>query len=433
MSPFVTGIIGIFAVLALLVCGVPIGIGMILVGFFGFTYLVNFKAAFQVISTVPYGLVTNYDWLVLPLFLLMGCIFFRAGLGRSLFKFAYSIFGRLPGGLSIAALGACGIFSAVSASSIATAATIGTTALPEMKRYKYDSALSTGCIAAGGTLGFLIPPSTILIIYGILTETSIVKLFVAGIIPGIILTIMFMVSVFIRVKINPKLAPPGEATTWKDKLLSAADCVEVIILIALVLGGLIVGWFTPTEAGGIAAFGSIIVSLARRRLSLRSFIDAVIDTVKTTGMIFLCAIGAFIMIPFIAVSTLPMEMANIIVQLGINPLVALIFIIVLYMLLGCFIDTMAMVLLTVPIFFPVILSLGFDPIWFGILIALLVETAMITPPIGMNVYVIAGVAKDVPMETIFKGIAPFIIVMLILIILLIAFPPIATFLPSVIS
>jgi len=230
MSPFLSGIIGIAAMLALLLLGVPIGAAMILVGFIGFAYLTSMGAAFNVVGTVSYGLISNYDWLVLPLFLLMGNICFRAGLGQSLFKLAYSLFGRLPGGLAIAALGACGIFSAVSASSIATAATIGTSAIPEMRRYKYDSGLATGCIAAGGTLGFLIPPSTILIIYGILTETSIVELFIAGILPGIMLTIMFMITVYIWVCFNPSIAPPGQRTTLKQKIAATVECLERIYL-----------------------------------------------------------------------------------------------------------------------------------------------------------------------------------------------------------
>ena len=433
MTPFTTGVVGIVLTLALLILGVPIGISMALVGFLGFSYIVNMHAAFHVVSTVPYGLISSYDWLVLPLFLLMGTVLFHAGLGSALFNMAYRIFGRLPGGLAIAALGSCAIFSAVSASSIATAATIGTPAIPEMRKYKYDSALATGCIAAGGTLGFLIPPSTILIIYGILTETSIVQLFVAGIVPGITLAAMFMAAVYIHVRLKPSIAPPGKSSTLKEKLAAIAACAEVLVLILLVMGGLIAGWFTPTEAGGVAALGAILLSLVRRRLNWRSLTGSIVDAVKSTGMIFLCAIGAFIMVPFIAVSTIPMELANYIFSLSISPTLAILFIVILYFMLGCFIDTMAMVLLTVPIFFPLITGLGFDPLWFGILIALLVETAMISPPIGMNVYVIAGVAKDVPMETIFKGILPFVLTMLIFIILIIAFPQIVLFLPRLMS
>ena len=433
MTPFTTGIVGIFLTLVLLILGVPIGISMALVGFLGFSYIVNMNAAFHVVSTVPYGLISSYDWLVLPLFLLMGTVLFHAGLGAALFSMAYRIFGRLPGGLAIGALGSYAIFSAVSASSIATAATIGTPAIPEMRKYKYDSALATGCIAAGGTLGFLIPPSTILIIYGILTETSIVQLFVAGIVPGITLAAMFMAAVYIHVRLKPSIAPPGTSSTLKEKLAAIAACAEVLVLIVLVMGGLIAGWFTPTEAGGVAAFAAILLSLVRKRLTWRSLTGSIVDAVKSTGMIFLCAIGAFIMVPFIAVSTIPMELANYILSLGISPTLAILFIVILYFMLGCFIDTMAMVLLTVPIFFPLITGLGFDPLWFGILIALLVETAMISPPIGMNVYVIAGVAKDVPMETIFKGILPFVLTMLIFIILVIVFPQIVLFLPGLMS
>lgn len=433
MNPITIGIIGIGVILLLMACGLPIGFAMILVGFAGFAYLVNVTAALNIVGTVPYGIISNYDWLVLPLFLFVASIFFFAGLGRSLFRFAHNLFGRLPGGLAMATVGACAIFAAISASSIATAVTIGTIAIPEMKRYKYEDALATASVAAGGTLGILIPPSGIFIIYGIMTETSIVKLFVAGIIPGVILSLMFICMIYIRARLNPTMAPKGLRTSLKEKLVAAGECAEAILLIAVVLGGLIIGWFTPTEAAAIGAFGAIVTSLIRRRLSLQGFKDAILDAVRNTGMIFLCLIGALILNGFIAVSTIPMELASLVTSFGLPPPLVVGLIVVVYLILGCFIDTMSMILLTIPVFFPLVKGLGYDPIWFGVMVVLVTEMAMITPPVGMNVWVVSGIAKNVPMEVIFRGIFPFVMVEVLFVILLIAFPRIALFLPELIK
>lgn len=430
MSPITTGLIGIGVLLALMAVGMPIGFAMILLGFTGFTYLVRFSGAFEVMATVPYRVISNYDFCVLPLFLLMAAICLNAGLGRSLFRLVYVWIGRLHGGLSVATVGACALFAAASASSIATAVTMGLVAIPEMRSYKYDSALATGCVAAGGTLGILIPPSGVLIIYGIITEQSISDLFIAGIIPGIILALMFMVMIYVRARLNPRLAPPGPPISLKEKLSATGDSSEMVVLLLLVIVGLIIGWFTPTEAGAVGAFGAIILSLIRRRLSWQGFKDSIIDTLRGTGMIFTILVGALIFNAFLAVSTIPMELAGWVGGLGLPPVAVMVIIMVMYLVLGCFVDAMSMILLTIPIFFPVATSLGFHPIWFGIAIVLVVEMAMITPPVGMNVYVISGITRDVPMETIFKGIIPFVVIEACFIALLIAFPQIALFLPS---
>jgi C4-dicarboxylate transporter DctM subunit len=433
MSPFTIGVIGIVIVLFLLFCGFPIGFAMGLVGFAGVGYLVNSTASLHVIATEPFNVISSYDFQVIPLFLLAASICLSAGLGRSLLKLAYNFVGRLPGGLAMSTIGACGLFAAISSSSIATAVTIGTAAIPEMRRYKYDSALATGCVAAGGTLGILIPPSGIFIIYGIITETSIAELFIAGVIPGVILTVMFMLMIYIHARLKPTIGPPGPATSFKEKMVAISECTEIMLLILLVLIGIIVGWFTPTEAGGIAAFGSILVTLIRRRLSWQGFKDAIVDTVLNTGMIFMVLIGALIMNTFIAMSTIPMELADFVTSFGLPPVFVIVLIIFVYLILGCLIDTMSMILLTIPIFFPVVTGLGFDPIWFGVIIVLVTEMAMVTPPVGMNVYVISGIAKDVPMEVIFKGIFPFVAVEIVCVILLIAFPQLALFLPGLIK
>jgi C4-dicarboxylate transporter DctM subunit len=430
MSHFTIGVVGVIVALLLLFCGIPIGFALVLVGFAGTMYLANFTAAFHVVATIPYTVVSHFDYQVIPLFLLTASICVNAGLGRSLFRLAYNLLGRLPGGLAMGTIGACGLFSAISASSIATAVTIGTAAIPEMRSYKYDSALATGCVAAGGTLGILIPPSSILIIYGIITETSIAELFIAGIVPGIILTLMFMLMIYLRARVRVDLGPPGPSTSSREKLAALGECAEIMVLMIVVLLGIIAGWFTPTEAGGVAAFGSILVCLVRRRLDWKGFKEAITDTVRTSGMIFMVLVGALIMNTFIALSTIPMELAEIVTGFGLPPVLVMGLIIILYLILGCVIDTMSMIFLTIPIFFPVVTNLGFDPVWFGVVIVLVTEIAMITPPIGMNVYVIAGVAKEVPMETIFKGILPFVLVELALVIILIAFPRIVLFLPG---
>jgi C4-dicarboxylate transporter DctM subunit len=430
MSPVTTGLIGICLLLTLMAVGMPIGFAMIMLGFTGFTYLVRFGAAFEVLASVPYRVISNYDYCVLPLFLLMAAICLNTGLGRSLFRLVYVWIGRLHGGLSVATVGACALFAAASASSIATAVTMGLVAIPEMRSYKYDSALATGCVAAGGTLGILIPPSGVLIIYGIITEQSISELFVAGIIPGIILALLFMTMIFIRARLNPKLAPPGPPTNLKEKLSATGDSIEMVVLLLLVIIGLIIGWFTPTEAGAVGAFGAIILSLVRRRLSWQGFKDSIVDTVHGSGMIFTILVGALIFNAFLARSTIPMELAGWVSGLGLPPVSVMVIIIVVYLILGCFIDAMSMILLTIPIFFPVARALGFDPIWFGIIIVLVVEMAMITPPVGMNVYVISGITRDVPMGTIFKGIIPFVIIEACFVALLITFPQIVLFLPG---
>jgi tripartite ATP-independent transporter DctM subunit len=431
MTPITTGIVGAAGLIVLMFMGMPIGFVMLATGFVGFAYIVSLSGAYQVLFSVPYTLVTSYDYAVLPLFLLMAEICMAAGMGQSLYRLVYAWIGRIRGGLAIATLGACAFFAAASASSIATAATIGLVALPEMRKYKYDVGVATGCLAAGGGLGILIPPSGVLIMYGIMTQQSISKLFVAGLVPGILLTLMFMVMIYIRARFKPELAPAGPKTTMKEKLVATTESIEMIVLLVLVILGLIIGWFTPTEAGAAGALGAIVLSLLRRRLTWAGFKKALVDTLRTTGMIFVILMGALVFNSFLAVSTIPMELAGWVSGLGLSPIVVMIIILIVYLLLGTFIDEVSMVLLTIPVFFPLIVELGFDPIWFGVIIVMVVELGMISPPVGMTLYVIKGIAPDIPIGTIFLGVIPFLIVDLILVALLIAFPVIATFLPSI--
>jgi C4-dicarboxylate transporter DctM subunit len=430
MSPVIVGLIGFAILFALISIGLPIGVSMAVVGFAGFWYLVSGAAAIVNTVLISFETVHDYSLAVLPLFLLMAHVVFASGLSKDLYNLAAKWLGHQPGGLAMATVGGCAGFAAVSASSVATASTMGLVALPEMKRYKYDPALSTGCIAAGGTIGILIPPSAVLIIYGIITETSIGKLFMAGIVPGVLEALFYIATIYILCLWKPSLGPRGPSSSFKEKIAAFGSCGEIIGLIALVLGGLIIGWFTPTEAGAVGAVGAILFSLIRRRLNWPKFKHAVIETMKTTGMIYLVLIGAFIFNYFMAVTTIPATLADIASGLPLPPLGIMVFVMIVYVFLGCLLDAAAMILLTLPIFFPLATSLGFDPIWFGIIIVRVCEIGMITPPIGMNVYVIAGVAPDVPLTTIFKGIVPFLIADILHVMLLLFVPAVILFLPS---
>ena len=306
--------------------------------------------------------------------------------------------------------------------------------MPEMRKYNYGDALATGSVAAGGTLGILIPPSVVLIIYGIMTEQSIAKLFFAGILPGILLTGLFIAAIYVMTRVNPSLGPPGPKTTLKEKAMAVISGTgETVVVFALIMGGLLVGLFTPTEAGAAGAAGMLIVSLVRRKLSWQGFVAAVIETVRTSAMIFLIAAGATVLGHFLAVTRIPFMAASWASGLALPAPLVMVLIMVIYVIGGCFVDALALILLTIPILFPVSRALGFDPIWFGIIIVIVTEIALITPPVGINVYIIAGVAQDVPMSTVFRGILPFLVPLLLLIVLLMVFPEIALFLPRLLG
>lgn len=430
MSPVVVGVIGFVALFAFLALGLPIGVGMAMVGFGGLWYLISQGAAIAKFGLIPFDTVCNWDLAVLPLFLLMAHVIFASGLSKDLYNVAAKWLGHQRGGIAMATVGGCAGFAAVSASSLATAVTMGLVALPEMKRYKYDPALSTGCVAAGGTIGQLIPPSAGLITYGIITETSIGRLFAGGLVPGILEAIFYMATIYILCQWKPNLGPRGPSYSLRAKVASFASCGEIIGLIALVLGGIIIGWFTPTEAGAIGAFGAIFFSLFRRRLNWEKFKHALIETMKTTGMLYGILIGAFIFKYFMAVTTIPFVLADFVGGLPLHPLVIMAIVMLVYIFLGCVMDALTMILLTIPVFFPLVLSLGFDAIWFGIIIVRMVEIGLITPPIGMNVYAISGIAPDVPVTTIFKGVIPFLIADFFHVMLLLFVPAVVLFLPS---
>jgi C4-dicarboxylate transporter DctM subunit len=433
MIPSAVGIMGIVVLIFLLVSRVPVGFAMLLVGFVGFGYVVSFKSALSLISLDLFAVFASYNMSVIPLFVFMGQIAFNAEMGRRLYYTAYKWLGHMPGGLAIATIGGCAGFAAICGSSPATAATMGSVALPEMRRYDYDPALATGSVAAGGTLGILIPPSIVLVVYGILTEQSIGKLLYAGVLPGILLSVLFVMTIYIWAQLNPRLGPPGPATGIKEKLHSLSGTVEMLCLFVLVMGGLLVGIFTPTEAGGVGALGALMIALMGRKLTWQKFINSLVETTWMTAMLLVIMAGATIFGRFLAVTRIPLEMAAFAGHLPVPRVAILSVIAVFYIIGGCLMEIFALVILTIPIFFPVIEALGFDPIWFGVMVVILCEMGLITPPVGVNVFVIKGMCEDIPVGVIFKGIIPFFAAMVVCLIILVLFPQIALFLPALIK
>jgi len=430
MTPLTVGFIGIIILFLFLFLGMPIGIAMGMVGFAGFAYLRGFDSALGVLTTVPYTTFASYTFSVVPLFILMGAFCFHAGLSKDLYTTVYRWLGHLRGGLAIATVGGCAGFAAVSGSSVATAATMGTVALPEMERYGYDPALATGSVAAGGTIGILIPPSVGLIVYGIIAEQSIGRLFLAGFIPGILEAVFYIITIFIMCRINPRLGPPGTSSSWIERIGALKNTWIVLLLFFLVLGGLYFGIFTPTEAAGVGAFGAFIFASGRRKLDWHAFKESLLETLRNTAMILIIVLGAMMLGYFLAISRVTFVIADTIAGLELNRYIILTSILVFLLFLGTVLDAPAMILLVTPIFYPLATKLGFDPIWFGIIIVRMCEMALITPPVGLNVFVIKGVAKDVPMYTIFRGIIPFLIADILHVVLLIVFPQLSLFLPS---
>ena len=432
MSLTAIGIIGIVILIILLFSNMPVGFVMGFLGFLGFSYVVNPEAGMALLARDVWDTFSSYGLTVIPLFVFMGQIAFYSGISRRLYDSAYVFLGHRRGGLAMATVGACAGFSAISGSTNATAATMATVTLPEMKRYKYDMGLATGTVAAAGSLGILIPPSVVFIVYGILTEQSIGQLFAAGIIPGILLAILFIAVISLRVMKNPSLAPAGPKTTWRQRLRSLGGVAETLLIFALVMGGLFFGVFTPTEAAAAGAFLTLVLAIIRRQLSWDGFVQSLADTTRISCMVMIIVTGAVVFGHFMAITRVPFDLAAWVAGLPLPRFAIMLVIILLYLCGGCFMDALAMVMLTVPIFFPVAQALGFDPIWFGVVIVLITEMGVITPPVGVNVYVVYGVAKDVPLEDIFKGVLPMLLALVICNLLLLIFPQIALFLPNLI-
>jgi tripartite ATP-independent transporter DctM subunit len=430
MSDPLIGIIGFIAALVLIAFGVPIAVALGVVGAIGFGAINGFGVVGFVLGSGVFEAIFPYTLSVIPLFLLMGVVASRSGLSTDLFGAANAVVGRFRGGLAIATIGACAGFGAICGSSMATVATMGRVALPEMRAAGYDDRLSTASIAAAGTLGVLIPPSILLVIYGLLTEQSIGKLFSAAILPGVLSTVLYSLAVVAQVRLNPKLAGPLSSRT---KLLSTGSqrrALPVVMLFIVVIGGIQVGIFSPTEAAAVGAGGAILIALVRRALS-KSVIGMIArETVEMTGVIFFIMIGAALFNVFLETTGLPQFLVKFIEGASLNPLLVLLCVLAFYVVLGCFMDALSMILLTIPFIFPVILSLGYDPIWFGVIIVTVAELGLITPPIGMNLFIIQGVAGDLPSHTVMRGILPFIIADIIRLAILVAAPQIVLWLPS---
>ncbi len=430
MSPDAVAILGFFALFALMLLRVPVGMAMGLVGVAGYSYLVGPGPALKLVGQTSMRTVTDYTFGVIPMFMLMGALVSVSGVSRELFKAANSMIGHLRGGLGVATVVACGGFAAICGSSVATAATFSAVAYPEMRRFNYPQSFSTGVIAAGGTLGAILPPSTVLAVYAILTQQDIGKLFMAGIVPGILAMAMYVLTIAVIVKTRPGWLPGGEVRPWSERLRDLKNVWAPLVLFVFVIGGLYGGFFTPTEAGGVGASGAFLLGVLRRKLDGPKIREALLSATRTAAAVFTVLIGALLFGYFLTITQSPQKLTEFLTGLGIGRYGVLALIMLMYLLLGCLMDAMAMIILTVPIIFPVIVHLGFDPIWFGVIIVMTVELGLIHPPVGMNVFVIKSVVKDVSFTTIFKGVLPFIVTDIVRLVILIAFPVIALWLPT---
>jgi tripartite ATP-independent transporter DctM subunit len=431
IDPIIVGILGSILVIVLLLLGMPIAFLMMFVGFFGIWTLTSLEAALPVVAKTIYEVAANYPYTIIPLFILMGGFAGGAGITRELYETFDKWFRKMPGGLGVATIAACAGFAAVSGSSVASAAAMGNIALPEMKRFGYHPKLATGVVAAGGTLAFLIPPSLGFVVYGMLTEQSIGKLLISGIFPGLLLSLAYIMVIIGQVKLNPSLAPATPGTvTFGEKLKALKGIWETLLVFFIVMGGIYLGYINPTEAGAIGASALLVIVLIKRRLNWPGLFAALLEMARISVMVLFLVSGATVFSYFLALSTIPTMVSGWIAGLAVSKYVILAIIIAIYFMLGCFLDAVSMMVLTLPVIFPVIVALNFDPIWFGVVAVLMMEAGLITPPVGLNVYTLAGIAKDVPMAEIFKGSAPFLLSIIIVAIVLTIFPKIALFLPS---
>lgn len=431
IDPTLIGVMGFVAFIILLVIGVPIGIGMATVGFLGIVIYRGFETALNTFFSIPYSATASWLLSVVPMFILMGNIAFFAGFTRDAYDTAYRWVARYPGGISVATLMGAAAFGACSGSSIAATAALGRLALPEMKRFGYDRRLAAGVVGMGGTLSALIPPSILLVLYGIITEESIGKLLVAGVIPGVISMIFFALLVIVWAKLKPEHAPRGAAFSWKERFQSLKGVAGIIFLFICVTGGIYTGVFTPTEAGAVGAFIVLVMAISMGRLRWETFKEILIESLRVVSSIFFIVLGAYILIQFLALTRLPVYFAEWTVGLKVHRTVIICGTVIVYLIMGCFLDALGLILLTVPFISPSIFALGFHPIWFGVLVVKLVEIGLLTPPVGIQAYVLKGVAPELSLKEIFSGFIPFFAVdVLCTIGLLIAFPQIVTFLPA---
>jgi len=417
-------LIAFAAMLALAFARLPIAFAMGLVGFAGFALKTSAPAALAMVGAVAYETGLSYQLSIVPLFVLMGNLVTRAGLSEELYNASHAFLGHRRGGLAMATIVACGGFSAICGSSIATAATMAKVAVPPMRRFGYSQALASGSVAAGGTLGILIPPSVVLVIYGILTQQNIGKLFIAGILPGLLAVACYIGAVAFTVWRDPAAGPPGPRSSWTERLGALRSVWGVLALFLLVLGGIYGGVFTPTEAAGIGCAGAFVFAVWRRGWSARWLFDVLVESAATTGMVFIILIGALVFANFVNLTTMPGELIAASESLAANPLAVIAAICVIYVLLGCVLESMSMILLTVPIFYPVVQHLGFDLIWFGIIVVVVTEISLITPPVGLNVFVLRSVLPEIPTHTVFRGVIPFVAADVVRLTLLVLFPTI---------
>ena len=429
-DPLLVGITAFLVLIFLLAITVPIGVAMMLCGVGGLAMIIGLVPALSLFGTTVMQSVVTYDLSIIPLFILMGALASRSGLSQELYDAFNAWLGGFRGGLALATVGACGAFAAICGSSVATAATMSKVALPEMKKYRYSDSMATGSVAAGGIIGILIPPSVILVLYGLLTESSIGDLFIAGFLPGILTILVFMIVISIVTRLHPESGPAGEKSTWKQKLNATLKTWAITALFATVIGGIYFGVFTPTEAAGVGAFGALFIAFSRKRLNREMMKETLLETGQTSAMIFTILIGAITLNNLVIFSGLANALADFVSGLDMSPATVMLIILLMYLIMGCFLDALAMILLTVPIFYPIVLDLGYDPIWFGIIVVMVVELGLITPPIGMNVFVIKGMVQSVPLVSIYKGVLPFVIGQVVLIIAVFLIPEIALWLPE---
>ncbi len=438
-TSFLVGLIGLLALLALIAVRVPIAYTMILVGAIGTSLESGPTIVLSQLKDLAYSQFSNYDLSVLPMFILMGSLAARCGLSRDMFRGADAWLGRFPGGVAMAAVAACGGFGAVCGSSTATASTMGIVALPELRRYKYSPALATGTIAAGGTLGILIPPSVVLIVYAIIVETNIVTLFEAALLPGILAVLMFLITVAIFVHLFPESGPKGAAVSRQEFWRATVAVIPIVVIFAVVIGGIYGGLYNPTPAGAIGVFLVAAYGYAMRRLSFHDTIEALLETARTSGMIYLILLGAALLSIFMARAGVPQAAAALLQNSGLPPLAIMVLIILIFIVLGMLMDSLSMIILAIPFFWPMVSGLDFGlpqddlKIWFGIIALIVVELGLITPPVGLNVFIINSLAPDVPMRETFKGVVPFFLSEIVRISLLVAFPSIALFLPHLLT
>jgi len=430
VSTDVVAVVGFAILFALMLLRVPVGMAMGLVGVTGFAYLTNGTTALKMVGQTSMRTVTDFNFAVVPMFLLMGAFATTSGMSRELFRAGNAFLGHLRGGLGIATIAACGGFAAICGSSVATAATFSKVAYPEMRRFDYPQSFATGVIAAGGTLGIMIPPSTVFAIYGLLTEQDVGKLFIAGVLPGLLAVAMYMITVTLIGYARPGFLPAGKRASWSERWSALKDVWATLLLFVFVIGSIYGGLATATEAAGMGAAGAFIIALARRRLSRADIRRSLLEATRTTAAVFTVLIGAILFSYFLTVTQVPQKVTAFLTGLGLGPYGVLVLLMLLYLVLGCLMDALSMIILTIPIIFPLIVSLGFDPIWFGVIIVMTVELGLIHPPVGMNIFVIKSVIEDVKISTIFYGVLPFIVTDILRLIILIAFPIIALYLPG---